>query len=137
MRYAFRLSRVVFAAMISADVLKALVKSPVEMKPTASRTCSNVRHRELERLTNSKATPPEPSGISRGTKLEKSRWMGELRNADRRYVGPVRQMTTSASSPGSSRNAIFVIVPWTCAMVVNVESMETGRLTPAPLGWSG
>ena len=81
---------VTFAAEISEDVLKEFVKSPVEMKPTASRTCSNVRHRELERLTNSKATPPEPSGISRGTKLEKRRWIGKLRKAERRYVGPVR-----------------------------------------------
>ena len=79
----------VSAAWISAAVLKLFVKSPVEMNPTASRACCKPKHLLEDLDTSSMLTPPDPSGISLGVKLEKSRIAGNDLNATRRYVGPV------------------------------------------------
>ena len=68
-----RFSSWVFAAWISALVLNEFVNRPVEMKPTASKACSRVRHLLEVLLTNSMFTPPDPSrNLARGEGTEEA-----------------------------------------------------------------
>ncbi len=79
--YVFKFSNWVLQATISALVLNEFVKRPVEMNPTASKTCSRLRHLLEDLLTNSMFTPPDPSGTSLGVKLLKRRCAGKLLKA--------------------------------------------------------